>query len=371
MSFINYDLIPKQVRNKYFEEYLGTTSLSMFMGSSPSSIIQVLDMKTGEGMETTLALTGELDYTSPILDFDVLTGNEQNLTATADTIKVRLRRFADILPGVQLQKQASPIDFFNMMREKLVRANKRNLVKSIFDCALAAPSDKDGGLYNRATQTPTIDRGVYAGIDDPNAYPVNINDGIAAMNTGIGHDENGMSVAHIRKLKSMAIQGGISYERENRITPYELRSRKGFAEEIYVLFIDPATYMNSLVKDPEWNQFFANGQVRSENQPNGLMGSRFRGIIEGVLIYECPELSNYRIVSGGFTAAWNLFCGGQAFGLVWGQRPWFTPETKDYGVIASMAVSEIRGQKSWVFPSKQNPALKVERGYINSFTRIA
>ena len=101
------------------------------------------------------------------------------------------------------------------------------------------------------------------------------------------------------------------------------------------------------------------------------MGSRYRGMIEGVLIYEVPELAPYRITNNAITAAWNLFCGGQAFGLCWAQRPWFTTETKDYGVIASMAVSEIRGQKSWVFQSKQDPLKKVERGYINSFTRIA
>lgn len=367
MSFINLNLIPKEIRSKYFEEYIATTPLSIFMGDSPSNIIQTLDMPKGSGLTLTVALSGELDYTKPVIGFDQLSGNEQTLKANGDTITANLIRFADVLPGIQLQAQASPIDFYNMLKNKLQRANQKYLIKSIFDTACG--SIALGGLYNVATSTPSIDRGAYAGITNPGQYPANINDGVGAM-AGADYEHNGLSVEHLRLLKTMATQGGIVFERENKITPYELRTRKGFPEETYVYLMDPASY-NSLVKDPVWNTYFSNGSLRSADQPSGIMGSRFRGMAEGILVYECPELAQYRVTSNGKIASWNLFCGGQAFGLAWAERPWFEMDKRDYGVIAAMAVSEIRGQKTWAFPGKQNPNVLIERGLIHSFTQIA
>src|SRR6185437_8626484 len=48
-------LIPREVRAQYFEEVLLSSPLSMFMGDSPESVIQVLYKKNGTGSTTTFA----------------------------------------------------------------------------------------------------------------------------------------------------------------------------------------------------------------------------------------------------------------------------------------------------------------------------
>jgi hypothetical protein len=101
-----------------------------------------------------------------------------------------------------------------------------------------------------------------------------------------------------------------------------------------------------------------------------LSGARYRGTIEGVMIYECPELARYRVTNTQ-TAAWNLFLGAQAFGLCWSKRPWFEMEQRDFNLNVAMAACEIRGQKAMMFPSFQNTANLVERGIIHSFVRTA
>lgn len=366
MSFINYNLIPKEVRAEFYEEYIGLTPISTFMGSSQSSIIQILEINKGSGLTKTIPFKREIDYKNPVIGFDQLAGAEQQLTVYDDTIDVKMRRFADVLNGIALQKQATPVNLYEMLRPTLLTATKRNLVKSIFDTACADAAS--GGLYNPATETPSIDRAIYAGVDE---FPESINAGAAAMTAGATAAENGLSVDHIRQLKTWATQGGAAFENENKLRPYELKTREGFPEEMYVYLMDPGSYA-SLVRDPDWSAYFSNGQVRTSDQPSGIYGGRFRGRIEDVMIYECPELGLYRNTSAeDITMAHNLFLGAQAFGLAWGQRPWFEMEMRDFNFNAAMAVCEIRGQKVWTFPSFQNNGTRVEHGLIHSFVRIS
>ena len=365
------DLINAKIKEEYYSEYVSTTPLSGFMGGQPSDVIQTFDMKSGQGLSYRLSLKKDMDYENPIFDFDQAAGSEQQITIFEDEIKLGKRRFANILDGEDLVKAATPLDIYGCLRPSLISVNKRNLVKSIFDAACAPSTrEKDPGLYNSAENGngPRADRVIYAGNGGEGDYQDSIFEGVGEMGAAT-YEESGMSVAHIRKLKSLATNGGVNFEAEAKIMPYELRSRNGFAEERYVLFLNPNSYA-SLVSDPDWKNFMYRGTIQNNDQPEGLSGSRYRGMIEGVLIYECPELIRYQVSSGLKNAAWNLFAGAQAFGLCFAQRPWFSIEHRDFGSIVAMAVTEIRGQKVITFPSFQNPLVRVERGLIHSFTRV-
>jgi hypothetical protein len=264
-------------------------------------------------------------------------------------------------------RKATPLDVYGTLRPLLLNAQRRNLVLSLLNAACGTPAV--GGLYTPSATIPSYDRAIFAGLSPARgAWYATINAGVAAQNGGATAATNGLSVAHLRLLKTYAIRGGASLEVESRIKPVQLKDKRGFPEELYIYLMDTPSYI-SLANDSNWTQFVYRGVVQNDNQPEGISGARYRGMVEGVMIYECPELNRYAITSGGFTSSWNLFLGAQAFGLCWAQRPWFEMEARDFNLKAAMAVCEIRGQKAFLFPSFQNTAVNVERGIIHSFVR--
>ena len=355
-------LIAEKIAAKYFPEYLGQTPLSVFMGTTPSQAIQVLEMHSGEGMSYRVALRKELAYKNPVKGFNQLAGSEQTITLYEDTINLELIRFADTVPGVPLVKQMTPQQVLEAGPPLLMNASKQYLVKSILDAAtLHLYNPKQGG------NGPLKDRGVFAGVP----YKNSIYAGVKAM-TGATYDKSGLSVRHLRKLKGLAISGGTSFEGEAKLQPVILSTKKGFPEEMYIYLMDTESYI-SLSQDPEWKDFVYRGVIQGNDQPEGLSGARYRGMVDGIMVYECPELSQYRIRipdGGKQISTWNLFLGAQAFAVCWGKRPWFEEESRDFNLNKAVAVCEIRGQKALQFPSFQNPDQLIERGIIHSFTQI-
>lgn len=347
----NAGLIPFKIRNQYFEEYLGLTPLTVFMGTSPNDAIQIFEMNNGDGMSYRVGFRKELDYSSPIIGFNQAAGSEQQVTIYSDEIRLELLRFADSLMGVPFVRKMTPIDVFEALRPLLINAQQRYLIDSIIRAATTdIHPDTDAGKFNGH-------RCLAGGVTFANTNGKKISE--------ITPTEN-LTVNHIRKLKNMAVQGGATYEAESRIKPITLRTRRGFPEELYLYLIDPETYTD-LVKDTNWSQFVYRGVIQGEDQPEGISGSRYRGMVEGVLIYECPELSKIRPAA---TKGWNLFLGAQAMGLCWSRRPWFEMESRDFNLNQAMAVCEIRGQKAFQYPSFVDVTKFAERGIIHSLVKI-
>jgi hypothetical protein len=350
-------LIPQEVRNQYFEEILLLSPLSMFMGDSPESVIQVIYKKDGTGPTTTFAFSREIDYKNPIFGYDQISGRGQNLKFYEDTISVVKQAIPDILKGIQITQLNTPIDVYNAMKPRLQTAHKRNLVYSLLRSATV-------DAYPNLGVGPVANRVLYGNSD---AYNASITAAVAAM-SGVLPTQSGLSVKGIRKLRDMAILGGNTFEADKRISPYMLKTREGFASPFYVYFMDTPSYQ-SLTKDDDFKGFFNRGTIEMPNQPSGLMGSFFKGQIDNVLLYEVPELGNFQVTSTN-TASWNMLCGAQAFGLVWHKEPWFTQEFSNHNTIVEMAIHEMRGQKSIMFPSFQNESVLVENGIIHNLVQI-
>ena len=368
------NLIPVEVRAQYFEEVLLQSPLSMFMGSTPESVIQVVYKKNGTGQTTTFSFSRELDYKTEIFDYDQITGRGQDLKFYEDTITVRQRSGTDKIQGIQLVQLNTPIDIYNALKPKLLTRHKRNITYSLLKSATF-------DSYSPFTAGPVTDRILYGTQTAYNANMITAAGTIPAMNFAVGGYPNvtgGLTVAGIKQLRDMAIQGGQSFEVDKRISPFMLKTREGFPYPMYVYFMSTASY-KSLEADPDWKGFYNRGIIEMPNQPSSLVGSFFRGQIDGVLIYEVPELGNFKLGTaqgfdggGGHTAsfAWNLFCGAQAFGLVWHKEPWFEQEFSNMKTIVQMAMLEFRGEKSIMFPSFQNEAVPIENGIIHHIVRL-
>lgn len=359
-------LIPREVRAQYFEEVLLQSPLSMFMGDSPESVIQVLYKKNGTGNTTTFSFSRELDYKSEITGYGQISGTGQDLKFYEDEITVYQRARSDKLQGIQLTQLNTPIDIFNALKPKLLTAHKRNITYSLLK---SATFDSYGSNYGAG---PVIDRVQY-GTDATlganwDASMITAADALL----GNDHTNGGVSVQSIKNMRDMAVLGGVTFEKEKRISPYMMKTREGFPYPMFVYFMSTASY-KSLEADPDWKQFYNRGLIEMPNQPSGLVGSFFRGQIDGVLIYEVPELGNFKVgTAQGFARdnAWNLFCGAQAFGLVWHKEPWFVQEFTNMETVVQMAMLEFRGEKSIKFPSFTNEAVPIENGIIHHIVRL-
>lgn len=377
------NLIPIDVRAEYFKETLLISPLSMFMGNTQRSIIQVRNLNDGSGLTTDFAFSKNIDYKNPIRGYDQISGKGALMEFYTDRVTVDQQAIPDRLYGVELTKLSTPIDVYNRMKPLLQDAHNQNIVFSLLKAATTDSYPATGVMPNLLAPVtgPRTNRYVYGfnRVSDNS-----IEGGVNAMVTsGPGTNAapgDGLSVRHIRKLRNIAMYGGANYEQEKRITPYQLETREGFASPYYVYFMDTPSY-ESLEQDADWAIYNGRGFKEMANQPTALSGSFFKGQIDNILVYEVPELGNFQVTSQGgnnVTASWNLFCGAEAFGLVWAKEPWFTQEWSNHNTVVEQAVIEIRGQKALKFPSF-NPALNapgqpknvvVENGIIHSFVRI-
>lgn len=354
-------LIPTKVRAQYFQEILLASPLSMFMGSSPTSMIQVVNQENGNGPTSTFSLLRELDYKNPIKGYEQISGKGQNLKFYTDTINIEKLAWADKLNGIQLTKLYTPINVFDALKPSLQLVHKQALT---FEILRAATTDN----YPVVANGPVDNRVVYSGA----AYNANMDTAITAMNAGPKYDENGVSVDGIMELRDIARNGGkASYRQEKRITPYQMETKRGFPAPRYVYMMDPPSY-RKLAKDPQFAAQFNRGVIESSDQPSILNGGYYRGRIDDVYLYEVPELGDFRFktADSSVTASWNLFCGAQAFGVIFRGAPWFTTEYTNHDTVVEMAVHEMRGQKALKFPSYQDEAVNIENGIIHHFARI-
>jgi hypothetical protein len=359
-NFYDTNLIPWEVRSQYFEEVLLHNNLSAFMGTGDKSLIQIVDKNNGTGKTTTFAFRRKLDYKQVLYDYDQFSGQGQGLKFYEDDVQVRLQVITDGLQGKQLVQLETPIDVYGALKDSLYEAHVLNLTYSLFNSATF-------GLYpDLANQGPVANRVIYSGA----GHQANINAGVAGMNTGTGAAQNGASVALIRKARNIAVKGGATYEVEKRISPFRLEMSNGAPVPTYVVFAD-TDFCESLASDPAFSAYWQRGIIESPNQPSGLNGAFYKGMIDNVLIYEVPELGLFQVTSGGFRASWALFCGAQAFGLCWHMKPWFAQELTNMGTTVQMAVLEMRGQKPIMFPSFADETTVIQHGIINLFARMA
>lgn len=353
--------IPIHVRAEFFKEVLLETNLSPFMGADEQSIIQVVRKPNGTGPTETFNFSREIDYKNPIKGYEQISGKGQQLKFYSDRAEVEFQALPAVLKGVQIVNMNTPIPVFDQLRPRLLTATKRNLVYSILNAATHL------NYPDRAANGPVAERVVYGTRD---AYSASIDTAVGAMGDP-DIDGSGLSVEGLKKMRDIAVTGGLSYQAEKRISPYMLKTEMGTPSPFYAYFADTAS-IKSLEADPLWKDQFNRGMIEGPFQPSLFRGSYYKGQIGNILIFEMPELGDFRVTSGGKTAAWNLFCGAQALGLVWHKEQWFGEEWTNMRTCVEMAVMEMRGIKALKFPSfkADNEAVLIDNGIIHNLVRI-
>lgn len=361
------NLIPKEIREKFFLEQLMQTNLSRFMGTSDTSMIQIVRKAAGSGLTSNFTLARDIDYKLEGEGYDQISGKGQELTFYEDTININLKYHSDKLQGTQLVKLTTPVDVYGQLKNALVRATSQMLNFSILKSATF------GNYGANYALGPVADRVIYGSALSATDYDASMITATTAL-AGNTYNSGGTSVQAIMDLRDMAVSGGRDYRGNKKLSAYMLKNHEGAPDPYWVYMLSTEAY-KSLKLDPKWEQFIYRGVIESANQPSRIRGSFFKGQIENVLIYEVPELGDFKLTTAqGFARdfAWNLFCGAQALGVVYHGTPWFAQEIKNMGTCVQMARLEFRGNKAIKFPSYRasDNGVPIENGMIHHITRL-
>ena len=247
--------------------------------------------------------------------------------------------------------QRTPLHFFDKLKPQLLDCVQQMLRNDIIDTA----------NYALGGSSPVQARSLF-GADESNYN--------STYNTALGNIDatnDKLTVAHIRKLRAKAISPSAGFR---KIRPTKLRTDNGMLDEYFILLTDPRAFVD-LQQDPTWEAIATQGKFE-DGAPSFVRGSRYRGMIDNVIIYEEPELSRIDHDTAGASStavAHNLFCGGQAFALGIAQMSDFDDEWNDFKNIYELCHSEIRGEGLVMFDNGSGTSY--ENGLIHSYTTAA
>ncbi|MFZ2587897.1 MAG: N4-gp56 family major capsid protein [Alphaproteobacteria bacterium] len=324
----------EQWSNEVFSEYMGQNPFFNFMGMNSQSIVQVKEELTKQaGDAITIQLRAKLSGAG-VTGNDTLKGNEEGLVFYDQKMVVDTLRHAVLLKGEMTEKRVA-FDLRNQAREALV------------DWA----SDKmKTGLIAALTNTSVgRDRTRYLyGATDANWNATHVT---AMANVDATNDK--LTTEVISKAKRKALLEG-----SHKVRPFMVKQGNK-VEEVYVLFAHPYA-----IRDLLADQAFRDVNVHlpaTLGESVLVHGQRYKGMWDGVMIFETemPVVDNAG--AGGIDVAHNVLAGAQAAAIAWGKRTNYKEDVDDYGHENGFAIDEIRGISKLVFNN-------IDHGVVNVFT---
>jgi len=324
----------EQWSNEVFGEYLAQNPFFNFMGTSSHNIIQVKEELTkAPGDAITVQLRAKLTG-SGVTGITALKGSEEDLVFYDQRLLVDTIRHGVVLRGEMSEKRAA-FDLRNQAREALVDWANDKLRKDIVAALTATAAGRDRSRY------------LY-GATDANW---NATHATALANVDATNDK--LTTAAISRAKRKALlEGG------RKVRPFLLKSGSK-VEEVYVLFAHPYA-VRDLLADADFKAL--NTYIPTTLGDSVLVhGQRYKGMWDGVMIYESDMPLVDDAGTGAIDVAHNVLCGAQACAVTWGKRTNYKEDIDDYGHQNGFAIDEIRGVSKLVFNS-------VDHGVVHLFT---
>jgi N4-gp56 family major capsid protein len=341
LSTVTANLVEQQWDNDFFTSYVRKNRFNRYMGSGSSSIIQIkeqLGKQAGDRIH--LALIAELTGAGVTGD-GLLEGNEEALSQYECPITVATLRNA---VAVTLnQEQFTGIDLRNAAKEQLRAWAMRDLRTKIINAlgstdgttayASATEGDKDAWVAANSDRVVFGD-GSVGGYTDHSAD-------LALVTSSMT-----LTKEIVSKLKAKA----------ETASPIIRPSVVGEDSENYVLFVGSGAFRDLKA---DMAQTLRDAQTRSSSNPLFNDGDLE---YDGVIIRKIQEIPATGTVGASSARLEPVYlCGAQALGVAWAQRTKSNTETRDYGFVNGVAISEMRGVKKLMFNSKQHGVLT---GYV-------
>lgn len=326
-------LTPQQWDDKFFAAYVRDSRFKRYMGTDENSIIQLKeDLTKKKGDKVTFALVNELTNAG-VTGNQTLEGNEEGLDSRSHALTVAPLRHAVAVTEWDEQKSAIDLRDAGKMMLKMWAMTKMR------DEIVSALGSINGVAYASAT---AAQRNAWI-VDNTDRVQVgklrsNYNATHATALANIDNTDDKLTPEAVSLMKRLA-QGA-----SPKIRPIRLNED----EEWYVLFANKYAFrdfaLNSTV-----TQANRDARQRGENNPLFTGGSL---MWDGVIVREIPEIAVLSGVgAGSIDVAPVYLCGAQAVGVGWAQRTRSTTNTRDYGFLHGVGVSEIRGIEKMTFGS--------------------
>lgn len=366
---INQNLFPFKVNDEFYKEWVKITPLSNLMGSEMNRPIYRHKLKDGEGLQFRVGRLSALDYKNPVVGLDQRRGATQRQQVDYDFVDTKAQSFPVHLEGSSIVKLGTPIRLPGAVRPQLIEACERNFNYDLFN-------EMTTNIYtDTATQKPSFDRIMVSGYA-PTRATYNGLAGLTTVLNGFGaatYTASGMNAKLFVAAKGIAERGGQIGTVEHAIRPAYMQTRSGWPMNGYIMLLNP-NCLSTLLDDPLFqNTTIARGTVIESDQPQALNGADYLGKYWGIHVYTCNDLIDYEVVSqdGTKRGAWNILMGAAAMTAGWHEFTNIAESTDVIERIQIFTTHEQRGQKALRFPSKVDPAQRIEQGIVHIFTRIA
>ena len=323
-------LTPQQWDSDYFRDYVRASRFKRYMGTSPTSMIQLKeDLTKKKGDSVTFALVNELTGNG-VTGNSTLKGNEERLNSRSHRVYVDVLRHAVAVDDWDVQK--SVIDLRNAGRTQLQEWSRKQLRDGITNGLgqIDGVNFTSSTVAQRNTWTANnADRLLFG--DATSNYNATFATASFAVSAGASLTPNILSLMK-RKAQSAS----------PKIKPISVEAMD---QEWYVVFIGPNGWRDITEDNPTTNALtLANRDARVRGVDNPL----FTGdslVWDGMILREIPEIAQLEasLSSTGVLIEPVYLCGAQAIGLAWAQRPKSTTDTDDYEFLHGVGVQEIRG----------------------------
>lgn len=317
-------LTPQLWDDKFFTSYVRANQFSRYMGTSENALIQVKeDLTKKNGDSVTFALVNDLTGAG-VTGTTALEGAEEALGSRSFKLTVSMLRNGVVVH--EWDQQKSVIDLRNAARPQL----RTWALKKMRTDIIAALNSINGVAYGSAS----------AGQRD--AWLVDNTDrvlfGAAKSNTKATH---ALSLTELDATNdkftytNLSLARRLAKQASPTIRPITLED----GTEWYVAFAASNAFRDLKLS---LATIYQNAEVRGKGNPLFMDGDL---IWDGVIVREIPEMTVVADVGAGGTvdAAAVKICGAQALACAWAQRTTSRTQVRDYGALAGVGISEIRG----------------------------
>ncbi|MFN7834835.1 MAG: DUF4043 family protein [Burkholderiaceae bacterium] len=320
----------KTILREAAAEYINGNQFRPFMGEAPTNIVQtVMNTEKGAGDTIHVPFLDALDPAAARTGAQQVEGNEEDLVFASDSVTVDYVRHATKVELHKLVDVRTPIRVLEQLRPMLTDVAAQRLRNDIIDAC-------------GVTASPNRTRALFGAVD------TNYNAALATALQNVDNTADKLSVGMIRLAKAKAqniasVSLGVV---SRKIRPFKMKMANGAVSQMYVMFVDSVAAIH-LKNDADFKD------LRDDNRTNELStpyfdGSKYLGMVDGVLVYEIEELTRIESPTGGASStrvAHNLLCGAQAVAVGVANLGYFAEETMDYQHHKGVCYAIIRGTK--------------------------
>lgn len=324
----------EQWSSEVFSEYLAQNPFFNFMGTSSHNVIQVKEELTkAPGDAITVQLRGKLTGAG-VSGITALKGAEEDLVFYDQRLGVDTIRHGVVLRGEMSEKRVA-FDLRNQAREALVDWATDKLRKDLVVALTDTSKGRDRSRY------------LYGATD------ANWNATHATALATVDATNDKLTTAAISRAKRKALLEGT-----RKVRPFVLKAGNK-VEEVYVMFAHPLA-VRDLLADADFKAL--NTYIPTTLGESVMVhGQRYKGMWDGVMIYETEMPILTGVGTSGINVAHNVLCGAQAAAVAWGKRTSYKEDVDDYGHQNGFAIDEIRGVSKLVFNN-------IDHGVVNVFS---